>query len=64
MTPNSVYTGAGVRITIDIDDRKNGLQNALVSVTWYSGCQYNNNNMPDAVALFAVSMAPAILRSF
>lgn len=47
MRPNSVYTDAGVRITIDIDDAVCVALSSLLSVTWNIGCQYNNFNMPD-----------------
>ena len=48
--PNSVYTDAGVRITIDIDDTGYSFLSSLFSVTWIFGCQYNNSNMPDVRA--------------
>jgi len=44
---NSVYTDAGVRITIDIFDAGFVALSPLLSVTWNIGCQYNNINMPD-----------------
>lgn len=47
---NSVYTDAGFRISIDIYDAKDGAVSPYHSVTWKSGCQYNNQNMPDALA--------------
>jgi hypothetical protein len=47
MPPNSVYTDAWVRITIDIADAGFVALSALLSVTWNIGCQYNNINMPD-----------------
>ena len=50
MTPNSVYTDTGVRITIDIDDAGYSSLSSLFSVTWIFGCQYNNSNMPDVRA--------------
>lgn len=47
MEPNSVYTDARVRITIDIADAGYIALSTLLSVTWNIGCQYNNINMPD-----------------
>lgn len=45
--PNSVYTDTGIRITIDIGDAGIAVLSSWLSVTWHSGRQYNNNNMPD-----------------
>jgi len=45
--PNSVYTDAGGRITIDIVGALCVALSPLISVTWNIGCQYNNFNMPD-----------------
>ena len=47
MRPNSVYTDAGVRITIDIVDVVFVALSALLLVIWNTGYQYNNFNMPD-----------------
>ena len=47
---NSVYSDAGGRITIDIDDAGYSSLSSLFSVTWILGCQYNNSNMPDVRA--------------
>ena len=44
---NCVYTDAGGCITIDIEDADCVALNPLLSVTWNTGYQYNNFNMPD-----------------
>lgn len=45
---NCVYTDAGGGcITIDIEDADCVALNPLLSVTWNTGYQYNNFNMPD-----------------
>ena len=49
--PNSVYTDAGVRISIDMGDAENVALISCHSVTWDFGCQYNNVNMPDVFLL-------------
>lgn len=51
MTPNSVCTDTGVRMTIDIDDAEQAILSKYHSVTWSFRYQYNNFNMPDALAV-------------
>ena len=51
MAPNSVYTDTGVRITIDIDEAGKVALSPYHSATWNFRCQYNNSNMPDALAV-------------
>ena len=50
MSPSSVYTDAGIRITNDIGDAGYSSLNSLFSVTCTFGCQYSNSNMPDVRA--------------
>ena len=45
--PNSVYTDAGVRITIDIVDVVFVALSSLLLVIWNTGYQYNKINMLD-----------------
>ena len=47
MRPNSVYTDAGVRITIDIVDVVFVALSSLLLVIWNTGYQYNKINMLD-----------------
>ena len=47
VSAKSVYTDAGMRMTIDVVHAVLTVMNPLLSVTWNVGCQYNNINMPD-----------------